>query len=99
MAALSDGVGEDGESRKIRGSGEKREVMSDAKSSTDACASPAVLSAHHVSELSLDLWARSAVAAFPVGIALTFSLAVEDVVLRMGADDTAARRISALCTQ
>ncbi len=99
MAARSDSVGEDGESRKIRRRGEKCEVMSDAKSSTDAGAAAAMLSAHHVSELSLDLWSRGAVAPFPFRIALTSSLPVEDVVLRMGVDDTAARRISALCTQ
>jgi len=78
VAARSDGVAEDGESRKICGSGEECEVMSYAKSSAYAGPAAAVFSAHHVSELPLDLWSRSAIAPFPVGIALTFSLAVED---------------------
>jgi hypothetical protein len=99
VAARSDGVGEDGESRKVRRSREKREVMSYAKSPADACAPSTVFSAHHVRELSLDLWSRRAVAAFPFEIALTFSLPVEDVVCFGWVLTTRSREESVHCAR
>ena len=80
------GQSERGESGEVDRAGEQLEVGVDLRLAAHARASSAVLAAHEVADLALDLGARGLVVGLPGGVGLAFAGARECGLVRSDAD-------------